>query len=493
MVDTRLGVDVPTLAAPPPQDLSQIFDVARGCPDSDCMTKRHAAAAVVLLTGLISGCSYEVKRATHVTADAATLKAKVHCGSRKHVRKHGRFHGRLWWQLRQSGTPGWKRVSRKRHFACGERRKRIVVSKRVHGLRAGAEYQFRLALDPRRRGGRRVFSPVRRFRTRGSAPPAPRQLTLRGVKGFKPGLVGTADHGRSALAAKRLGADIVRLEFEIGTPPASLRAGVAAVADQGAQALLLAGFHGRMPTEAEARNLAGWAAEFGPGGSFWNGRPDGQLAVRQIEFGNETSYSYQYGDTWSDQSYKDRSKLYATRFSQAQAAIGATGREVGLLAQADDGGTGSAAWVDGMFDAVPNLGQLVDGWTVHPYGPRGSWEPKLDRLIAQTAANGAPGTIPIDITEYGLSTNNGIALNDNYGWPVNLTFAQAGSALDSTVAEMRADAAIGPRLRLFMLYSAYDLGASLGPNARERFFGALSDTLADKGGYSTEARELFAP
>jgi len=152
---------------------------------------------------------------------------------------------------------------------------------------------------------------------------------------------------------------------------------------QGAQPLLLAGFEGRMPTEAEARNLARWAAEFGPGGSFWNGRPDGALAVREIEFGNETSYSHQYGDTWSDQSYKDRAKLYATRFAQARAAIAATGRGVGMLAQADDGGTGSAAWVDGMFDAVPNLGQLVDGWSVHPYGPRGVWEPKLDRLIAQ--------------------------------------------------------------------------------------------------------------
>ncbi len=248
-----------------------------------------------------------------------------------------------------------------------------------------------------------------------------------------------------------------------------------------------------MPTEAEARNLAGWAAEFGPGGSFWNGRGDGHLAVRQIEFGNETSYSHQYGDTYSDQSYKDRAKLYATRVAQAHAAIAATGRQVGLLAQADDGGTGSAAWVDSMFDAVPNLAQLVDGWSVHPYGPRTIWEPKLDRLIAQTAANGAPNTIPIDITEWGISTNNGLALTDNYGWPVNLTFAQAASNLEASVAAMRADPSIGPRLRLFMLYAAYDLNASVGPNNRERFFGALNEGLGDKGAYSAEVRELFAP
>ena len=450
------------------------------------MTRRHAAALILLLTGFATGCSFQVKRATHVTADAATLKAKLHC----EARKDKRLHGRAWWQLRESGSHSWRKVSRRRRFACGKRRKRIAISKRVTGLRAGAEYQFRLAVDPRRRGGRRLYSAVRRFRT--VAPPAPRPLVIPTVKGFQPGLVGTADHGRSAIAAKRLGADIVRLEFAIGTPAPALRASVAALANQGAQALLLAGFDGRMPTEAEARNLAGWAAEFGPGGSFWNGRSDGHLAVRQIEFGNETSYSHQFGDTYSNPSYRARAQLYGTRFAQAKFAIGATGRQVGLLAQADDGGTGSAAWVDGMFDAVPNLGQLVDGWTVHPYGPRGVWEPKLRRLIGQTAANGAPGTIPIDITEYGLSSNNGLALTDNYGWPVNLTFAQAASALETTLAGMRADPAIGPRLRLFMVYSAYDLNASLGPNERERFFGALTADLGDKGAYSAEARELFA-
>jgi hypothetical protein len=293
------------------------------------------------------------------------------------------------------------------------------------------------------------------------------------------------------VAARRLGADVVRIEFDVKTPAAALRPSVAALANQGVQALLLAGFDSRMPIEAEARNLASWAAEFGPRGSFWNGRRDGHLAVRQIEFGNETSYSHQYGDTYSDQSYKDRAKLYATRFAQARAAISATGRQVGLLAQGEDGGTGSAAWVDSMFDAVPNLGRLVDGWTIHPYGPRGNWEPKLKRLIAQTAANGAPASIPIDITEYGISTNNGVSLNDNYGWPVNLSFAQAGADLRTTVAQMRAAPAIGPRLRLFMVYAAYDLNASLGPNERERFFGALNAGLGDKGGFTAQVRELF--
>ncbi|MEA2418405.1 MAG: hypothetical protein QOE60_611 [Thermoleophilaceae bacterium] len=502
------------------------------------MNQSRAAAlvALVLLTAVATGCSYQLKRATRITATAATLSAQIDCGAgegkrkaRKHRRTrifadvsshtaaadrpkekrrqarkqrhagkrkragaHKRAHGRLWLQLRPAGGSAWLRVTQRRHFTCATPRKRIAISKRVRGLSAGVAYQYRLAVDPRKRGGKRLYSPARRFKTAG-AHPAPRPLVLPQVKGFRPGLVGTADHPRSALAAKRLGADIVRIEFDVNTPAASLRPSVAALAGQGVQPLLLAGFEGRMPSDAEARNLAGWAAEFGPSGSFWNGRADGRLAVRQIEFGNETSMSYQYGDTWSDQSYKDRAKLYATRLAQAKAAIGATGKQVGLIAQADDGGTGSAAWVDSMFQAVPNLGQLVDGWSVHPYGPRGAWEPKLDRLIAQTAANGAPVTIPIDITEWGISTNNGVALDDNYDWPVNLTFLQAAAGLKSSVAEMRGDPSIGPRLRLFMLYSAYDLNASLGANARERFFGALTADLADKGAYSAEVRALFAP
>jgi hypothetical protein len=452
------------------------------------------AVAAVVIAALAGGCTLETKHASRITANAATLEAKLRCG------KLGKrvAHGRAWWQLRRADRRSWRRVSPKRRFHCGKRAKRIRFSKRIAGLRAGARYEFRMTIDPRRRGGQRFHTPIRRFTTpprasRGKPDRRPRTLPLLApARGFSPGLVASADHQRSAVAAGRLGADVVRIEFDIGTPPAQLRASVAALAAHRARAVLLAGFHGRMPTEAEARNLAGWAAEFGPGGSFWAGRSDGHLAVRQIEFGNETSYSHQYGDTWSSPSYQERARLYAARFAQAHAAIAGTGRPVGLLAQGDDGGTGSRNWVDSMFDAVPNLGQLVDGWTVHPYGPRGTWKAKLDRLVAHTAANGAPASIPIDITEYGISSNNGLPLSDNYGWPVNQTFAQAAAALDETVRGMRADPTIGPRLRLFMLYQAHDLSASLGNN-RERFFGALSAVLGDKGAFTAEVRELFAP
>jgi hypothetical protein len=207
-----------------------------------------------------------------------------------------------------------------------------------------------------------------------------------------------------------------------------------------------------------------------------------------IEFGNETSYRDQYGDTYYDQSYGDRAELYAIRFAQARHAIH---HHVGLLAQADDGGTASSVWVTRMFDAVPKLGRLVAGWTVHPYGPRGQWRPKLRRLIAQTAAMGAPATVPIDVTEYGISSSDGGMLSDNYGWPANLTYARAAAALRGTVAGMRADAKIAKRLRLFLVYSAHDLRRPGATNDREAYFGALRSDLTAKGAYTAEVRRLF--
>jgi hypothetical protein len=306
---------------------------------------------------------------------------------------------------------------------------------------------------------------------------------------FTPGLVSTANHRLSAVAANKLGAPVVRVEFDIGTPAASLRPTVAALTRRGIRPLLLAGFHGRMPSEAEARNVGDWAAAYGPGGSYWRKHRRHRLPVRLIEFGNETSYRDQYGDTYSDESYADRAELYATRFAQAYRSIG--GRRVGLLAQADDGGTASPVWVTHMFGAVPKLGRMVAGWTVHPYGPREKWLPKLRRAIAQTAAMGAPAKIPIDVTEYGISSDEGRGLTDNYGWAANLGSAGAAAALRSVVDGMRADRRIGKRLRLFMVYSAHDLRPPGATNDREAYFGALRHNLTAKGAYTAEVRRLF--
>jgi len=67
------------------------------------------------------------------------------------------------------------------------------------------------------------------------------------------------------------------VEFNIWQPASDLRAAIGAHAANGTRVVLLAGFHATMPTADQARNLAGWAREFGPGGSFWAGRADGQI------------------------------------------------------------------------------------------------------------------------------------------------------------------------------------------------------------------------
>jgi hypothetical protein len=424
---------------------------------------RKLLAVTTALAVLTTGCSVDTRNATNLTPSSATLNAVVRCDANS--------RGTAWWELRKTGG-AWQLAGSQGSFVCPATTHALRVSKDVAGLRAGVRYEFRLGADPGAKGGRLLYSSTGSF------------VTDR----FSPGLVSSADHALSALAAGSLGANLVRVEFDINTPVSAMRSTVDQLARAGARPLLLAGFEGRIPSAGEAQNLAKWAAAFGPGGSFWAGRPDGHLAVQQIEFGNETSYGYQYGDSFSDASYANRAAQYATRLAQARAAIAMTGRDVGLLAQADDGGRVSSVWVDHMFQAVPNLGKLVDGWTVHPYGPRSRWQPKIDRLIAATAAHGAPASIPIDVTEYGISSANGAPLTDNYGWPTNLTYAQAASALDQTIAEMRLDPSIGPRLRDFMIYAAHDLRPQGTTREREQNFGVLQDNLAGKGAYSTEVR-----
>jgi hypothetical protein len=325
-----------------------------------------------------------------------------------------------------------------------------------------------------------------------SAPaPSPAPAPAAASQGFEGGVVSGSDVLNEAKVSGRLGARVVRVEFSIAKPAADMRAAIDAHARNGTRVVPLAGFHGRMPSVAEARNLGEWAREFGPGGRFWQGRSDGRLAVRQIEFGNETNYGYQYGDNWDKPSYSARAREYALRFRDAHEAIRSANPGVGLLAQGDDANTGSRNWVNGMFDAVPDLASRVAGWTIHPYGPRFRWEPRMDRMIEQLASRGVSrASLPIWITEAGLSTDDGRCLSDNYYWDKCMTFAQAASALKTTVADMRAR--YGARLRAFFLYQARDQYRSGYSTSREHYFGALRNDLSEKGAYSRAVRELLA-
>ncbi len=140
-----------------------------------------------------------------------------------------------------------------------------------------------------------------------------------------------------------------------------------------------------------------------------------------------------------------------------------------------------------MFKAVPNLAGMVAGWTVHPYGPE--WQGRIDALISQTQADGAPSSIPIYITEWGLATDNGRCLSENYGLNKCMSYQEAGNTLGSTVAAMRAR--YGSRLHAFYLYQAQDQGPSGTSTNREEYFGALQNDGDSKGPYTAEVQSLL--
>jgi Cellulase (glycosyl hydrolase family 5) len=308
--------------------------------------------------------------------------------------------------------------------------------------------------------------------------PSPAPAAVDG--GFQMGLVAGSALSWELPFVQKLGAHTARLEFGIGTSASSMASVIDQYAKAGVRPLLLASFYGRTPTAAEAQNLASWAAAYGPGGSFWQGKSyPANTAVTDIELGNETSYSYQFSD-YSLPTYAARAQTYAQRAKEAATAIRAANANVGLLAIGDNA-VNQDAWVLNMFKAVPNLGDYVAGWTIHPYGP--NWATRIDSTISSTKAAGSRD-LPIWVTEWGLSSDDGRCLDDNYGWSTCMTYSEAASTLHSVLSGM--ESRYGSRLGGFYLYQAHDQYASGTKGGREAYFGALRLDTSPKGAYTTE-------
>jgi hypothetical protein len=286
-------------------------------------------------------------------------------------------------------------------------------------------------------------------------------------------------------AVTTLKAKVVRVNFPIAWTAAQLRATIAGYAALGVRVAPLASFDGRIPSSAEARNLASWAKAYGPEGTFWAGRADGELAIQTIEFGNETSGGYQYGDSAGTPSYMARARAYATLIKEAAEAISAAGSRVGMLAVSEDW-TGD--WMKEMFAAVPNLGTYVAGWVSHPYGTE--WKKKIEYIVSQAAEHGAPPSILVDVTEWGISSDNGRCLSDNYGYNPCMTYQEASETLHSAAAGIHN--LLGERLGLFLFYQARDQKVSGTSSEREGYFGLLQHELQLKGAYTTAAQEVLA-
>ena len=237
-----------------------------------------------------------------------------------------------------------------------------------------------------------------------------------------------------------------------------------------------------MPSPTEAQDLASWADAYGPGGTFWTGRSNGDMAIRSIEFGNETDYSGQYHDEPGDASYRLRAEAYAVRVKEAAQAIQSSDSSVGLLVQADDT-TGD--WINGMYAAVPDLTKYVAGWTMHPYGGREYNEYRFRALIKQAAEHGA-SSIPIDVTEWGVTTDNGRCLEYNDGLNPCMTYQEAGQEVRSSLAWMKE--MLGSKLAMFIFYQTGDQAPSGVTTNWQDYFGALQHEGQPKGPF-TEAVE----
>lgn len=285
---------------------------------------------------------------------------------------------------------------------------------------------------------------------------------------------------------QRVGAKTARMEISIGASAESFASIMDAYAKAGVRPMLLAGFHGRLPTSTDARNLANWARAYGPGGTFWAGKSyPANTAVTHIEFGNETSYSYQFSDN-SSTTYAQRAQTYALRAKEAADAIKAANPRVGLLVQADNAQQGTA-WVTNMFKAVPDLGQRAAAWTLHPYGP--NWKTRIDSTVNSTRTAGSPD-LPIWLTEWGLSSDNGRCLSDNYGWDKCMDYNEAATTLRSVLSGMKT--AYGRRLDAFFLYQVHDQYASGSQTGREAYFGSQQSNGTAKGAYTTEVKAQLA-
>lgn len=262
-----------------------------------------------------------------------------------------------------------------------------------------------------------------------------------------------------------------RSEFAIGEGTAALAAMFVAFPTLQP----LAGFEGRIPTATEAQGLVAWAKAC--------------PKLKKIEFGNETSYSYQFSDN-SNAAVALRAAEYAVEAREAALALRPFG--VGLIVQAEDGGSGSSLWVDSMFRAVPDLASYAAGWSIHPYGVWGL--EKMERMVRYLATHGET-KLPIHATEWGIacdqdSSGKGRALSQNWGLRANLNYAEAGLEVAELIPKLRA--AAGGRLASLFVYQTHDGKPSGASTERDAYLGATTVTGGPKGAYTDAIKSLMA-
>jgi hypothetical protein len=295
-------------------------------------------------------------------------------------------------------------------------------------------------------------------------------------KGMLPG-INAGTEPADLTGASTLKARLVRLHFAAPEANASwLDDWTRRYAEKGTAVQPVVTFTGRVLTAAEAKGLVSL---------------DRLPGVKNVELGNETSYGYQYRDGYASSSYKERARLYAVRVKETAEALNPHG--VGVLAQAEDGGSGSSVWVKEMFASVPNLSRYVAGWTIHPYSNQhsptqadSSGVPKMERMVANLAEVGDTKT-PIDVTEWGESSDNGVTLNNGF----HLTYSEAAQVVEQTIPKLLSAAKAHP-IHSFLLYQLRDQRAHGASLDHEFYFGALTNGDGAKGPYTAAIQRLMA-
>jgi len=277
--------------------------------------------------------------------------------------------------------------------------------------------------------------------------------------------------------ADTLRAKVVRIHFSASEPGVSwLPEWNQRYAEHGVKLQPVVTFDGHMLSAQEAKGLVSL---------------DRLPGLEDVELGNETSYGYQYGDGYTAASYKERARVYAVRVREAAEVLNPHG--IGVLAQAEDGGSGSNTWVKEMFASVPNLSRYVAAWVIHPYTNQRTAAqsdtqgvPKMERMVAQLAEVGDT-TTPIAITEWGVSSDEGRTLDNG----ASLTSSEAAKIAETTVPRLLAATGRHP-VQSFLLYQVRDQAPHGESTSREMYFGALTRSDGSKGPFTTAIQKLLA-
>lgn len=202
----------------------------------------------------------------------------------------------------------------------------------------------------------------------------------------------------------QLGAAVTRHEWDLSRSAQSQEAVVLAAAEE---------IHTRIEALLGANDLgdpshySDWVVEFirfyGPGGSFWKAHPQldaGRYAISTVELGNEPYYG-----GMSAAAYADAVQPTLERIRQLELPV-----QVILPSNVHGADT---SWIDTLYERIPGLNALFDGFAFHPYwyghdpadpGDNGPFErietqrQRMDELGAEPK--------PIYLTEYGESTAN---------------------------------------------------------------------------------------